>query len=364
LAVAATLASVATLARAEPAAAPQRFIPHQFVSSTIPANGDLNPYGVVFVPPTIATGGNLKPFDVLVSNINASSNLQGTGSTIVQIRPSAGAAADKSATVFYQAPGPVGLSLALGVLRAGIVVVGSLSTTDGTSATAAGGPLYFIDSKGNLISTYSTNLHGPWGLALLDEGTSASIFVSNVLNGTVSRLDVSIPNGEKVNVKSNVQIAAGYPWRGDPAALEVGPAGLAYDHATDVLYVASTADNEVYAVPHASKSGPSSSPGTKVFTNPHLQGPVALALAPDGNLLTTNSDVINPKPAQPSEIIEFTKTGQFVGEFNINQNQGATFGVAISRPPGALPTLAPTQSLAYVNDVSGNVTIVNPSTAP
>jgi len=52
------------------------------LSSTVPSNGDVNPYGLVRVPNTI---GNLREGHFLVSNFNASSNLQGTGATIVDI---------------------------------------------------------------------------------------------------------------------------------------------------------------------------------------------------------------------------------------------------------------------------------------
>jgi hypothetical protein len=34
--------------------------------------------------------------------------------------------------------------------------------------------------------------------------------------------------------------------------------------------------------------------------------------APDGNLITSNGDAVNPDPTQPSEIVEFTKSGKFV----------------------------------------------------
>jgi hypothetical protein len=57
------------------------------VASTVPGNGDINPYGVAVVPQTI---GNLTQGDILVSNFNKSSNVQGTGSTIVQITPAGG----------------------------------------------------------------------------------------------------------------------------------------------------------------------------------------------------------------------------------------------------------------------------------
>jgi hypothetical protein len=54
------------------------------ISPTVPANGDINPYGLVRVPRTI---GNLQEGHYLVSNFNASSNSQGTGTTIVDVSP-------------------------------------------------------------------------------------------------------------------------------------------------------------------------------------------------------------------------------------------------------------------------------------
>src|SRR6516162_4433441 len=54
------------------------------IASTVPANGDINPYGIVVVPQTI---GRLVKGSLLISNFNASSNFQGTGTTIVQISP-------------------------------------------------------------------------------------------------------------------------------------------------------------------------------------------------------------------------------------------------------------------------------------
>src|SRR5215469_5579936 len=56
-------------------------------ASTIPLNGDINPYGVFFVPDEFPSGGALHPGDVVVSNFNNSRNLQGTGTTIVSISP-------------------------------------------------------------------------------------------------------------------------------------------------------------------------------------------------------------------------------------------------------------------------------------
>src|SRR5262249_45014509 len=73
--------------------------------STVPANGDQNPYGAAFVPKDIKPGGVLQPGDLLVSNFNNSANVQGRGSTIVRFTPEGGK------SVFF--PGIPGQTLGL-----------------------------------------------------------------------------------------------------------------------------------------------------------------------------------------------------------------------------------------------------------
>src|SRR5581483_4539891 len=75
--------------------------------STIPPNGDVNPYGIAFVPRGFPRGGSIQTGDLLISNFNAKSNLQGTGTTIVKISP------DGTKSVFFQAQQGVGLTTAL-----------------------------------------------------------------------------------------------------------------------------------------------------------------------------------------------------------------------------------------------------------
>jgi hypothetical protein len=108
-------------------------------ASTVPKNGDVNPYGVAVVP---HSAGELRDGNVLVSNFNNAQNLQGTGTTIVQVSPGDGSVKLFAQINANQLPGPcpggVGLTTALVVLRAGWVIVGSLPTTDGTSATGGG----------------------------------------------------------------------------------------------------------------------------------------------------------------------------------------------------------------------------------
>src|SRR5580658_8013604 len=109
------------------------------IVSTVPANGDVNPYGIAFVPPGFPAGGLLEPGDILVSNFNNSQNLQGTGTTIVKITPGG------SVSVFFRGEMGLGLTTALGVLQGGFVLVGNVPTTDGTSATVQQGSLLIID---------------------------------------------------------------------------------------------------------------------------------------------------------------------------------------------------------------------------
>jgi hypothetical protein len=82
-----SLAAVALISLTAAGARAQQFIPDIIISSTIPGNGDLNPYGVALVPPGFPTDGPLAPGDILVSNFNNSNNLQGTGTTIIKFTP-------------------------------------------------------------------------------------------------------------------------------------------------------------------------------------------------------------------------------------------------------------------------------------
>src|ERR1700722_16876992 len=63
------------------------FLPLQV--STIPGNGDVNPYGLAFVPFGFPSSGALNTGQILVSNFN-NTTTQGLGTTIVSINPTGG----------------------------------------------------------------------------------------------------------------------------------------------------------------------------------------------------------------------------------------------------------------------------------
>ena len=54
------------------------------IASTVPHNGDVNPYGIAVVP---QSDGRLVRGHVLVTNFNAKANIQGTGTTVMQVGP-------------------------------------------------------------------------------------------------------------------------------------------------------------------------------------------------------------------------------------------------------------------------------------
>ena len=307
------------------------------VASTVPANGDVNPYGVAVVP---SSKGVLMKGDILVSNFNNSANLQGTGTTIVQVAP------DGSSSVFAQisagdlpgpCPGGVGLTTALVALRSGWVIVGSLPTTDGTSATAQAGCLIVLNSQGHVVETFSGHLiNGPWDMTALDEGDEAVLFITNVLNdtvagspnevdhGTVVRIDLSLSEHKLPRDTSRTVIGSGFGERTDPAALVIGPTGVGLGR-DGTLYVADSLANRIAAIPRAAERKTSAGTGRTVSMNGALNDPLGLAIARNGDILTTNGNDGN--------LVEITPGGHQIATKmidNTGTGAGTLFGLAVA----------------------------------
>lgn len=360
LSLGALLAAGAARAQAAPFIA--GFTP-SMVATTVPANGDLNPYGIVTVPNSI---GSLHRGDLLVSNFNNSGNLQGTGTTIVQIRPGE-TTATAPAPVFAQIDpadvpgGEVGLTTALSVTRSGFVIVGSLPTADGTSATAKAGSLIVLNSYGKVVGTISGGpINGPWDMTAVDHGFFTTLYVTNVLNGTVAadtggpsvpgnvvdggtvvRIQLlTIPGVRPVVLDEDV-IATGFPERTDPNALVIGPTGVAL--APDgTLLVADTVGNRIAAIPDApSREFPIRHGGPTVTSGQDLNAPLGMTLAPNRDILTANGGDGN--------VVETTRGGTQVAEVAADQSAGALFGLTVS--PGA-------DSVFYVDDGTNTLNVL------
>jgi hypothetical protein len=334
-------------------------------TSTVPANGDLNPYGVAIVPNSV---GELKAGDVLVSNFNNSMNQQGTGSTIVKTSKG-----DGTTKLFAQidanklpgpCPGGVGLTTALVVLRSGWVIVGSLPTSNGSfDGTSQPGCLIVLDNSGTVVETISGgDINGPWDMTALDLGTSAILFVTNVLNGTVAaspnpampntvnegtvlRIGLSTPlvgSGIPVENMPRMVIASGFGERVDQAALVIGPTGVGLG-SDGTLYVADTLGNRIAAVPDAAMTMTNLGGGANtVSTGGALNGPLGLAIAPNANVVTVNANDGNMVETMPGGVQVAVKAVDVTD----TPGGGTLFGLAIS---------ADRDSVYFVND--GNNTL-------
>lgn len=328
---------------------------HSVIASTVPGNGDVNPYGVAVVP---RTKGRLTAGDVLISNFNDSANLQGTGTTIVEISPTG------HQTLFSRldatslpgaCPGGLGLTTALGVLRSGWVVVGSLPTTNGMATTARAGCLIVLNSRGMPVETFAGGMiNGPWDMATVDRGGRATLFVSNVLNGTVAaggavvhrgtvvRLRLSITAGMAPRLVGSRVIASGFGERTDPAALVVGPTGLGLGKG-GTLFVADGVANRITAVPAALTRTGSAGVGRVVTRAGALSTPLGLAIAPNGDVLTVNGG--------DGRLVEITPAGRQIAVRWLDRSgsppgSGALFGLAV-RPND--------RALYYVDDATNTL---------
>ncbi len=339
----AVLAVLATAAPASAASSPflNSLSRIKVLASTVPSNGDVNPYGVAVVQHSI---GRLHKNSVLVSNFNATSNLQGTGTTIVQISPRG------SVSLFAQinakhlpgrCPGGVGLTTALAVLSTGWVIVGSLPTTDGTAATAKAGCLLILDNRGRVRETIANSLiNGPWDMTASEHGNTTDLFVTNVLNGTVAANGQVVNRGTVVRIRlrtpdgsyglpvasTPIVIGSGFAQRTDPAALVVGPTGLGLGR-DDTLYVADTASNRISAIPSASHRTRTAFTGADLTAGGSLNGPLGIAIAPNGDVLSVN--------AGDGLIVETTPGGNQVATATLDSSgnppgAGALFGLAIA----------------------------------
>jgi hypothetical protein len=308
------------------------------VTSTVPANGDLNPYGIVRVA---STTGKLHAGDLLVSNYNDKGNNQGTGTTIVQISPAGKRtpfAKIDAHGLRGRCPGGVGLTTALTVVPGGYVIVGSLPTTNGKSATARYGCLIVLDSRGRAVSTISGGqIQGPWDMTAVTRGPDTTLFVSMVLNGgaakgvrtiansTVVRIRLRTGDGLPPKVQSEQVIANEIPWRDDPSALVIGPTGVALA-SSGTLYLADTLDNRIAAIPQAlTRTTAATDGGSTVSQGGHLKQPLGLTLAPNGDILTTNAGDGNMVETTPSGKQLLTRTA------DRKTGAGSLFGLLVDR---------------------------------
>ncbi len=326
---------------------------HTMRCSTIAENGDTNPYAIVIAP---VSAGRIHQGDVLIDNFNNLSNLQGTGTTIVDFNP-----VTRKTSTFARLPGRlpqcaggaggVGLTAAMTMLKSGWVIVGSTPSTDGTTRTKGPGALLVIDSTGQLATAWTgPNIDGPWGnIATIDRGNSATLFVSmagfnvpgpevrdpqsgfpvTIKKATILRIELSIPDGKPPVITEQTVIADGLSQRADKDAFLIGPTGLALGN-DDTLYASDALANQIIAIPEASTRKTSAGLGKTVTKNGLLRRPLAMINAPNGHLLIcngTNGQLVELDPVTGKQICaQWIDTDQAQSP----PGNGDLFGIAIA----------------------------------
>lgn len=347
----------------------------KLVSSTVPSNGDVNPYGVAQVERSI---GDLQEGSILVSNFNNVSNFQGRGATLVQISPDGSFsqfAQLNPKTLPSQCTGGVGLTTALVVLKSGWVIVGSLPTANGMSPTAQAGCLVVLNSTGKPVETFFGSLiNGPWDMTAWENGNQAKLFFTNVLNGTLTaggkvvnegtivRMDLNVSESEMPSIESMTVVGSGFEERTDPNALVVGPTGVGLgrschgdencdadsDDSDDVvLFVADTLRSRIQVIHRALHRNDSAGTGTTLTSGGALNGPLGLTVATDGEILTVNGG--------DGFIVETTPGGVQVAKKLLDNSgtppgNGALFGL----------TFDPTRGIFFVDDATNDLNVLQP----
>jgi hypothetical protein len=322
---------------------------HVTRTTTVPDNGDLNPYAVVVAP---VSAGKIQKDDVLVDNFNDVSNLQGKGTTIVSYNPATKKTAlfAKLPRTLAQCPGGVGLTTAMTMLKSGWVIVGSTPSTDGTTKTKGNGCLLVLDATGRLATVWTgPDINGPWGnIAAIDNGSSATLFVSMagfdvpgpdvhdakgesvvVNKAKVVRFELANAPGQVPQIVRRTVIADGFGQQADKDVFLIGPTGLALGP-DNTLYVSDAIDNRIAAIPDATTRMTSAGTGRTVSKDGLMKRPLALVMTADGNLLTTN--------AQNGQAVEIDpRSGRQLHAQWIDTNQaqsppgsGDLFGLALT----------------------------------
>jgi len=335
-----------------------RFRHTSLIGSTVPANGDVNPYGIAVVR---RSQGRLVRGDILVSNFNGKKNLQGTGSTIVEISPSG------QQTLFAhitrgslpaRCPGGIGLTTGLVIVN-GWVIVGNLPSRDGSVATSSGGCLFVLDSNGMVRKVFRGHgIRGPWDATAVSHGRNAALFVANALNGTkaangkvvhrgtVLRLDLWFGPGQLPAIRSVTKVASGLAEQSNAAAFVLGPTGVGLSR-SGTLYVADTDTNQITWIRNAVTRGTSAGTGSVLTSGGWLLMPLGLAVAPNGDVLTVNGG--------NGRIVETSPAGKQVASRFLDRSgsppgAGALFGLAVA-PHG--------HGLYYVDDAANTLRILH-----
>lgn len=284
-------------------------------SAVDPKTGDVNPYGLTI---SSVTDGPIHAGDLLVCNFNAKSNVQGTGTSIVALRPLEGAKA-----VHVASDAALKGCDALAIGTDGVVWAAAMVANDN--------PL--IAARGARVGNFKgVPFSQPWGEAFArPKGGKAAYYVTNAGDGSIVRIDLA-------SFHSTV-IATGFPVNHGKPGTALAPSGLAYDATIDTLYFADGQNNTIVALRDVTAigrrgvrasgdgmtfSGPSAASARLVKAGAPLNGPISTALLPNGNLIVGNT----LDPAGKNLLVELTPSESVLAVRNVDKGAaGALFGI-------------------------------------
>jgi hypothetical protein len=321
-------------------------------STADPMNGDQNPYGLVVAP---ATAGLITKGDLVVCNFNnvgTTANpggVQGTGTTIIGLNPTAGSK-----------PYHIAQSPDLLACNALTMLPDDSISAAAWSAAQNANPL--VSASGVVGTPFSSDTFAqPWGEAYVAATATqpAAIYVSNApggatnAGGTIDRISLDANDAQTAFTEILTGICSG-----GVAGAVFGPAGLTYDPASDTLYIVATSSASVIAIAGVSSipkdgvvvngqctatatiptpvptfSGPSMASARVVAHGVPFNTPLSAALLKNGDLVVGNADIgITTPSATTNLLIEVSPVlpGGFVGQpLQIDTTTpGAIFGIA------------------------------------
>ncbi|MGA8532849.1 MAG: hypothetical protein WB615_01935 [Candidatus Tumulicola sp.] len=318
------------------------------IGSTVdPANGDQNPYGLVYVNSKPFGNGVLKKGDLVTCNFNDSANVQGNGTTLEYMPAVVGST-------------PTRLIQNAQLKGCASLVINSFDevyTASSGAANAAG-----VSAAGKISQTLKNSnlLIEPWGTAYIVGETSYppgdGLWVADASTGKVVRINLGT-GGKPTYTAVITGFAVNH---GVPGSI-LGPSGLQYDAKAKTLYIVDGVNDTVVAIKDPyddlnqagsivvgstgkTFTGPKAKDARLIFSGPPLNGPISMALLPNGNLVIGNTLNKNGK----NYLIEIATDGTVLATKNVDTGAaGSIFGVVATGTTDD-------NALVYFNDDNHN----------
>ena len=323
------------------------------IGSTLdPTEKGGNPYGLTVAT---ATAGLITMGDLIVCNFNdGATNIQGLGTTVIGLHPTAGAMPYRIAQSTTQLLGCSSLTS----LPDGSIV----ATASQANATVLVAP------SGAISTPFSADVFAePWSVIYATHAGSEAVYVSDATTGAIDRIALTSDAQTAFT-----EIASGFSTnQGKPGSISA-PAGLTYDATNDTLYVVDTNANRVVALSNVSAigtdgvivtgtsfTGPSAASAKVIASGAPLNGPISGALLVNGDLIVGNT----LDPTGTNLLIEISPTVGVVAKMNVDTGAaGAIFGiVTVPKTITTMGTYGSTNTqtnVIYFNDDNTNTVVL------